>query len=81
MLKVWDCKIGFATAQELPNGADTPLRVAVEEAFKKVLGRECDFCFSNQGGKLNEEEANAVLEDKVRREREEMEDKKDDRTE
>ena len=52
--KVWECQIAFAYDAELPDGADAPMRKAVEKAFKKLLGRDAEIMFSGWGGKLND---------------------------
>jgi len=51
-LKVWTCKIG-GYVDDLPPGADSPLRRAVSEAYQRLTGREDEFCFSGWGGSLN----------------------------
>jgi hypothetical protein len=57
---IWFCKIGVADRAALPQGADAPLRQAVEQAFEQLTGREADFNFSGWGGELDEGERNAV---------------------
>jgi hypothetical protein len=53
---VWQCRIGVATRAELPPGSDAPLRDAVEEAFRNLLGREPLATFSGWGEKFTESE-------------------------
>ena len=55
---VWECKIGFAG--HLPQGADHPLRQAVQEAFERVAGHPAHFCFSGWGQTLTETEKSAI---------------------
>lgn len=51
--RIWECKIG-GVASELPQGADSPMREAVAEAFREVTGYEPQFIFSGWGAKLDE---------------------------
>ncbi len=59
-LKIWQCKIG--EAENLPYGADSPMREAIIEAYKKITGHEPVFCFSGWGGELTEGERDCVNE-------------------
>lgn len=45
----WSCRIGTADRRGLPDGADAPLRKAVERAYFELTGREADFCSSGWG--------------------------------
>ena len=58
----WTCAIGYADADELPAGADAPLREAVKRAFREVTGRDCDFAFTGWGGELSDGELEVVRE-------------------
>jgi hypothetical protein len=49
--KIWTCKIG--EAGDLPEGSDRPMREAVTEAYRKLTGKEPNFCFSGWGGQLS----------------------------
>ncbi len=60
-MKIWTCKIG--SAQALPPGADVPMRIAIQEAFRRLTGDYPEFTFSGWGGELTEEEL-AVVEDR-----------------
>lgn len=60
--RIWECKIGGAV-DDLPPGADFPMRNAVAEAFEKLTGRTAEFNFSGWGSKLNEYER-AVVENR-----------------
>lgn len=60
---VWYCKVGDADRAALPNGADLPMRKAVEEAFRQLTGDYPRFCFSGWGQTLTEPEL-AVVEDR-----------------
>lgn len=54
--RVWDCKIGYAGEDELPPGADGPMRDAIRKAFVELTGHEPQFIFSGWGGELTEAE-------------------------
>jgi hypothetical protein len=54
--KIWDCKIGEISAHVLPDGADAPMRQAVQQAYRNLTGADPDFCFSGWGGELTEPE-------------------------
>lgn len=56
----WSCKIGEVPRSILPQGADSPLRDAVAEAFQKLTGREPQFTFSGWGAELTEQERAVV---------------------
>ena len=58
--KIWGCKIGLANAEELPDGADAPMRQAVQKAFRELTGRDDLFCFSGWDTKLDEFEFDAL---------------------
>ena len=45
----WFCLIGPAQKDELPMGADSPLRMAVRQKFEKVTGHSEDVCSSGWG--------------------------------
>lgn len=51
-MKVWECKIG-GEGIELPDGADFEMRQAIKEAYFKLTGKDCEFCFSGWGAKLS----------------------------
>ncbi len=52
---VWSCKIG-GTIGELPKGADAPLRQAVQDAYLRLTGKECVFCFTGWDAQLTNTE-------------------------
>jgi hypothetical protein len=64
--RIWRCKIG-GPVNWLPDGADLPMRKAIQEAFTRLTGREPEFTFSGWGAKLVESER-AVVEDRKRAE-------------
>ena len=68
MTKIWSCKIGELSEEELqaayPYGADFPMRRAVEEAYERITGRSPNFIFSGWGAELTEEER-AVVENRL----------------
>jgi len=45
----WICIIGATNRENLKGGADSPMRNAVEEAFKKTVGHEDEICWSGWG--------------------------------
>lgn len=51
----WTCVIGPARRKDLPNGADWPLRKAVQKAFEQTSGYSHEVCSSGWG--CNSEEA------------------------
>lgn len=44
--KIWTCKIGSVDDNELPDGADAPMRQAVQRAYFEMTGRCPGFTFS-----------------------------------
>ena len=48
-MRYWYCVIGPADQDELPEGADSPMRSAVEEAFEGLAGKGADYCSSGWG--------------------------------
>jgi hypothetical protein len=61
--EAWTCKVGRTGDITLPGGADNPMRLAVQEAFKQVTGFYPEFCFSGWGSKLTPMEAAIVAND------------------
>ena len=61
--KIWSCKIGPAPISKVPNGADLPMREAVEAMFHGLTGVRAQFNFSGWGAELTESEL-AVIEDR-----------------
>lgn len=59
-MRVWECKVVIVDDDELPDGADQPMRKAVRAAVNELIGRDEDVLFSGWGGKLTEAEANEV---------------------
>ena len=59
-MKIWDCKIGEVDESLLPDGADWPMRRAVQEAYRQLTGKEPQFTFSGWGGSLTEGEREVV---------------------
>lgn len=49
-MKIWYCKIGECTEEELHDrfgrGMDSPMRAAVEQAYREITGKEPNFIFS-----------------------------------
>ena len=66
-MAIWSCKIGEQARDILPDGADGPLRAAVEEAYRKLTGETAEFCFSGWGGQLTDDEQEVVNEDRQKR--------------
>lgn len=59
-MKVWFCKVGFATKEVVPSGADAHMRSAVAYKFYDVVGHNPSFMFSGWNGQLTEEELAVV---------------------
>lgn len=59
--RIWECKIGGHV--NIPDGADAPMRAAVERAFYDLTGRHSEFTLSGWGGTLTA--AERELEDRV----------------
>ncbi len=47
--RYWFCIIGPTDQDEIPSGADSPLRSAVRAAFEKTMGKEDESCWSGWG--------------------------------
>lgn len=62
-MRIWTCKIGAFSANDLPPGADGPMRDAIAIAFESVTAYTQDFIFSGWGGTLSEGER-AVVENR-----------------
>lgn len=45
----WFCMIGSTEREQLPQGSDFPMRMAVREKYQKVTGEEDDICSSGWG--------------------------------
>lgn len=59
-MRVWECKVVIIDADELPDGADKPMRDAVRTAVNELIGRDEDVLFSGWGGKLTDAEAREI---------------------
>ncbi len=55
----WTCKIGPSFI-DLPDGADLPMRQAVQEAYFKLTGQYPKFNFTGWGGRLDDIEQQVV---------------------
>jgi hypothetical protein len=58
----WECKVGDVRRSELPYGADLPMRNAVKEAFKALVGRYPRAVFSGWGGRWSDEQLGVLYE-------------------
>lgn len=58
--KIWECKIGEVEAKYLEPGSDSPMRRAIEKAYKELTGQEPEFIFSGWGGELTPGERRAL---------------------
>jgi hypothetical protein len=56
---IWECKIG-GSAAHLPNGADYPMRRAIERAYREITGEDPEFIFSGWGAQLTESQEAVV---------------------
>ena len=57
-MKIWNCKIG--ETEDVPSGADFPMRQAVRDTYFALTGKEPTFIFSGWGGNLTKEELEVV---------------------
>jgi hypothetical protein len=46
----WYCKVGSADESELPPGADLPMRLAIQKAYREITGRGADSVLSAWAG-------------------------------
>lgn len=60
MIKIWFCKIGEVEDEDVPLGADYPMRLAVAKAYEEITGKQPKFIFSGWAGELNEVERAVV---------------------
>ncbi len=58
--RIWSCKIGEEFPEELPPGADGPMREAVQRAYREITGVDAEFTFSGWAGELDEYERAVV---------------------
>jgi hypothetical protein len=63
----WSCKLGPADGTKLPDGADFPLRQAVEKAFFELTGKWPEIHWSGWGATLDEVETFGLLQTRERR--------------
>lgn len=49
---IWSCKIGECGHDTLPDGADAPMRQAVQRAYVALTGKDPQFTFSGWGASL-----------------------------
>lgn len=61
--KIWTCKIGAVTPENLPLGSDLPMRRAVSDEFFRLTGKEPEYIFSGWGGELTPDERAVVTGD------------------
>jgi hypothetical protein len=64
--KIWTCKIGGVDDAVLAQGADLPMRQAVQQAFYELTGQWPEFTFSGWGGSLTKGEREVVDNDRKR---------------
>lgn len=50
-MKSWHCLIGEVDAEKVPDGADYPMRRAIEKAYYEITGEMPEFIFSGWNGK------------------------------
>lgn len=60
--RIWECKVG-GLVDELPPGADLPMRRAIEDAFHTLTGTYPKFLFSGWNAELTDGERFVVEED------------------
>jgi hypothetical protein len=64
-MQIWSCTIG--EVEDVPEGADAPMREAISYAYRKLTGKEPRFIFSGWGAELTEIEREVVEESENRR--------------
>lgn len=47
--RFWHCIIGTTSFDNIPDGGDLPMRIAVEKAYKKLIGNDADILSSGWG--------------------------------
>lgn len=57
-MKIWYCKIG--EVEDVPEGADSLMRDAIEEAYFNLTGELSKFIFSGWAGELTVSERSVV---------------------
>lgn len=57
--RYWICVIGPVAKEELPEGADFPMREVVRDAFEALIGRTDESCWSGWG--LDEQHVQDVM--------------------
>lgn len=57
-MKIWSCKVG--EVDDLPMGADSPMRRAVAQAYRELTSQEPKFLFSGWGAELTALERDVV---------------------
>lgn len=65
--QIWECKIGGIVGP-LPRGADSPMRLAIAEAFRRITGVSPEFNFSGWSAELSPIERGIIEEDRAKRE-------------
>jgi hypothetical protein len=63
--KIWSCQIGEVSDSLIPDGGDSPMRVAVQEAYFRLTGQLPTFCFSGWGDELDSVRRGIVENDKI----------------
>ena len=59
-MKVWQCKLVLPEDANLPDGADLPMRQALQSACEELTGQQPIDIFSGWGGKLTKIEQRLV---------------------
>lgn len=72
-MDIWSCKIG-PTDVDLPLGADSPLRQAVQKAFLELTGHEAEVCFSGWGSKFTEGQMEILIGERAAKDKQPSED-------
>jgi len=62
--QIWYCKIGGIDLSRLPDGADLPMRKAVEKAYFELTGEQPKFNFTGWNAVLDKYEQQVVDEKK-----------------
>ena len=56
----WTCKIGSTKGVQIPMGGDSPMRQAIQKAFKELTGEDAEATFSGWGSSFTAGELHVI---------------------